>query len=73
GSAVGAALTLRRPLGAAEARLLGGSAVLLGFLGFVGFKWPRALSVPLAVLMLWIALSLLARAWQLHRAARRAK
>lgn len=71
GSAVGAALTRRRPLGAAEARILGGGALLLGLLGLVGFKWPLVLSAPIAVLLIWSALSLFARAWQLHRKAAR--
>jgi hypothetical protein len=73
GSAVGAALTRSRPVGAAEARILGGAAVLLIALGVAGFYWPRVLSVPLAILMIWTALSLLARAWQLHRGARRTR
>jgi cardiolipin synthase len=73
GSAVGAALTRSRPIGAAEARILGGAALLLIGLGLAGFYWPRVLSVPLAVLMIWSALSLLARAWQLHRSAAKAK
>jgi cardiolipin synthase len=73
GSAVGAALTRSRPLGAAEARILGAAAMLLFALGVVGFLWPRFLSVPLAILMIWSAISLLARAWQLHREASRAK
>ena len=73
GSAVGAALTRSRPIGAAEARILGAAAVLLFALGFVGFRWPRFLSVPLAILMVWSAISLLARAWQLHRNANRLK
>jgi cardiolipin synthase A/B len=71
GSAVGAALTRRRPLGASEARLLGGAAVLLAALAVVGFLWPQVLSLPLAILLLWSALSLLSRAWQIHRGARR--
>jgi cardiolipin synthase A/B len=73
GSAVGAALTRSRPIGAAEARILGASAMLLFALGVVGFMWPRFLSVPLAILMIWTGSSLLARAWQLHRDASRAK
>jgi cardiolipin synthase len=70
GSAVGAALTARRPLGAAEARLLAASGLLLALLGFVALRWPYVLTVPLGILMFWIALSLLARAWQIHRQAR---
>jgi cardiolipin synthase len=71
GSAVSAALTRRRPLGASEARILGGAALLLAALAIVGLFWPEVLSVPLAILLLWSALSLLSRAWQIHRAARK--
>jgi cardiolipin synthase len=69
GSAVGAALTARRALGAAEARLLAAAGVLLALIGFVALQWPYVLTVPLGIVMFWISLSLLARAWQIHRAA----
>jgi cardiolipin synthase len=69
GSVVGAALTARRRLGAAEARLLGGTSVLSAAIGIVALLWPRVVAVPIAILLIWIALSLIARAAQLHRAA----
>jgi cardiolipin synthase len=58
-------------LGAAEARLLGGASVLFSAIGIVAFFWPRVVAVPIAVLLIWIALSLFARAVQIHRTASR--
>ena len=69
GSVVGAALTARRRLGAAEARLLGGASVLCAAIGIVALLWPRAVAVPVAILLIWIAVSLFARAVHIHRAA----
>jgi len=31
--------------------------------------WPLAVTVPAALVGLWIALTLLVRAWQLHKSA----
>ncbi|HSB40316.1 MAG TPA: phospholipase D-like domain-containing protein [Methylomirabilota bacterium] len=67
GSAVGAAMTGRRVLGPAEARIMGTAGVGLLLLGLVALLWPRAVAVPLAVLAIWLAGSLLYRAWRLHR------
>ncbi|MBS1810362.1 MAG: cardiolipin synthase B [Acidobacteria bacterium] len=65
--AVGAAITNQRLLGPAEARLmLWGSLLLLAISALAFFK-PRALAWPLSILCLWTALSLLWRAYQLHR------
>jgi cardiolipin synthase A/B len=69
GSVVGAALTARRRLGAAEARLLGGASILSAAVGIVALLWPRVVAVPIAILLIWIALSLFARAVQIHRVA----
>jgi cardiolipin synthase A/B len=62
GNAVGAAFGNRRVLEAVEARLMVTLALLL--LGFAVLFWffPRALTYPLIVMMVWIALSLLYRA-----------
>ncbi|WP_437566049.1 phospholipase D-like domain-containing protein [Sorangium sp. So ce542] len=58
---VGAAMTNRRVLGAAEgAILLGGALLLLGGAA-VALYFPRLLAWPLAVLALWSAISLLLR------------
>jgi cardiolipin synthase len=67
GSAVGAAMTGRRVLGPAEARIMGAAGVALLVLGLVALLWPWAVAVPLAVLALWLAGSLLFRAWALRR------
>lgn len=71
GNAVGAAITNHRLLGPAEARLMFfGSMLLLG-LGAAAIKWPRSISVTFAVISLWMALSLLVRAYRLHAKHRR--
>ncbi|HEX8503136.1 MAG TPA: phospholipase D-like domain-containing protein [Pyrinomonadaceae bacterium] len=70
GSAVGAAITNRRVLGPAEARLMVMSATLLLALSMVAVKWPRGLTYPLAFIGTWCALALFVRAYKLHRGAR---
>ncbi len=67
---VGAAITDRRELGASEAGiLLGGALVLLGAAA-LALYWPRALAWPLGVLALWSALSLIVRYVGVVRQAR---
>ncbi|HUM16288.1 MAG TPA: phospholipase D-like domain-containing protein [Candidatus Nitrosotalea sp.] len=68
GSAVGAAMTGRRVLGPAEARIMGAAGVALLVLGLLALFWPRVLAVPLGVLALLLAANLLIRALRLHRA-----
>ncbi|HEX7113125.1 MAG TPA: phospholipase D-like domain-containing protein [Mizugakiibacter sp.] len=70
-NAVGAALTDRRELGAAEAGPLLGAAALLAALALVLALWPRAVAWPLAVLALWLAIGLAVRSRALRRRARR--
>jgi cardiolipin synthase len=67
GSAVGAAMTGRRVLGPAEARIMGAGGVVLLVLALLATLWPRIVAVPLAVVAVLAAASLLARAWTLHR------
>ncbi|HEY0173378.1 MAG TPA: phospholipase D-like domain-containing protein [Pyrinomonadaceae bacterium] len=67
GSAVGAAITNRRVLGPAEARLMGMAGATLLALSMVAMKWPRGLTYPLAFIGTWVALSLFIRAYKLHR------
>jgi len=67
GSAVKAAITNRRLLGPAEARLMCLAGVVLLALSLVAFKWPRSVAYPLAFVGAWSALALLIRAWRLHR------
>lgn len=67
GNTVGAAFSNRRTLGAAESGLM--TSIALGFLALalVAVFVPRAITVPLAVLALWIAVTLLVRAWRARR------
>jgi cardiolipin synthase len=65
GNTFGAALTARRHLGRTEAvTLLYGAAMALG-LAAVAFKWPRAIAVPLGVIIAWLGLAWVARALKL--------
>jgi cardiolipin synthase len=68
GSAVGAAMTGRRLLGPAEARIMGMAGGLLLVLGALALLWPRVIAVPLGVLATGLAVNLLVRALWLRRA-----
>jgi cardiolipin synthase len=61
GSAVGAAVTNRRVLGRAEARVMASVGVALLALSAVAMKWPKVVAIPLSLLVGWIALALLFR------------
>jgi cardiolipin synthase A/B len=67
GNVVGAAITNRRVLGPAEARIMAGGGVLLLILAVLAVLWPRVITIPLSILGIWVALSLLIRAYRLHR------
>jgi cardiolipin synthase len=67
GYTIGAAVAGRREIGPAEAVLAGRSGVLLLVLAAVTLVWPLVTALPAAVLAAWIGVSLLARAWRLHR------
>jgi cardiolipin synthase A/B len=73
GSAVKAAITNHRILGPAEARVMVLASLVLLILTTVSVLWPRVLTVPLALLSLWIAFALLIRAYRLHREGARAE
>ena len=68
-NSIGAAITNRRVLGPAESGpLLVAGAVLL-VAAVLAFVWPRVVAWPLAVLALWVALTLIARFIDLRRKA----
>ena len=73
GSTVGAALTERRSLGPAEARVLFGAGLLLALVSALALLFPRVLALPLALLGGWIAVTLLSRAYALWRRPRTGK
>jgi cardiolipin synthase len=67
GSAVGAAITNRRELGPAEARIMAMAAGLLLLLSVVAVKWPRGITYPLAFIGTWVSLALFIRAYKLKK------
>ncbi len=71
GNAVSAAISNRRILSPAEARIMfSGGITLLGF-AIIAIFWPRIISIPLAVVAVWVAVSLFIRAFELHREGKR--
>jgi cardiolipin synthase len=73
GNAVGAAITNRRVLAPAEARTIVGASTLLFILAAVIVLWPRIITVPLAVISVWMAIALLARSHELRAEQKRRK
>jgi cardiolipin synthase len=69
GNAVGAAITNRRLLGPAEARSVAGAGLLLAGLVLIAVLWPRVITIPLALICGWVGVTLLVRAYRLHRDA----
>jgi cardiolipin synthase len=67
GNAVGAAITNRRLLGPAEAKIMFGGALLLALLAVIAVLWPKVIAIPTAILGGWSALSLLVKAYRLRR------
>jgi cardiolipin synthase len=67
GRTVGAAITNRRALGPAEARIMGAAGLLLVAASAIAIMWPRVVSWPLAVIGLWVAVSAFIRAFHLRR------
>ena len=64
---VGAAIGNRRVLGSGEAALLPPAALLLIILAALAAIWPRLVAWPLALLTLWVGMSLLLRWHKLRR------
>jgi cardiolipin synthase len=65
GNAVGSAITNHRTLGPAEAKPMLLASGFLAILATVGLLWPRVVTVPIAVMGVWIALSLMVKAIRL--------
>jgi len=72
GSAVSAAITNHRALGPAEAKVMAIAGGLLAVLAGVAVAAPRLLTVPVAIVAAWVAVTLLVRAWRLRSARVRA-
>ena len=67
---VGAVITSRRALGPEEMVVMVSVAALLLVLTLVAVLWPLAVIVPVVLFSAWLAVSLLIRAYRLHRARR---
>ncbi len=67
GRTLGAALTARREVGAAEAYNLFWSSLIFLSLGVLALWQPKAISLPFGVLAVWFAVAGLFRAWRLYR------
>ena len=63
---MGAAISNHRVLGPAEARVMASAGLLLLAVSGVAAMWPRAVAIPLAVILGWVALSLFFRAATLN-------
>jgi cardiolipin synthase len=70
GNAAGAAMTAGRSLAAAEAQAIAHIGVVLLTVAAVAVLFPWIFIAPFAFVLVWIGISLLARAWSLHRAKR---
>jgi cardiolipin synthase A/B len=71
GRTVSAAIANRRPLGPAEARIMGAAGLLLAAASVIAVLWPRVVSTPLAVIGVWIAVAAFIRAFRLRREGQR--
>lgn len=69
---VEAAITNRRVLGPADAKIMFGTGAVLLALAVVAAIWPRLLAVPYAAVTGWIALALLLRAYRIRQKNERA-
>ncbi len=67
GNTVGAAFSSWRILGPAEAGMMSGVALGFLLLALLAVMVPLAVTLPMALLALWIGVTLLVRAWHLRR------
>jgi cardiolipin synthase A/B len=67
GNIVSAAITNKRILGPAEAEIMFSAGLLLLAAAALALFWPRVITIPIAVIAVWVAASFFFRAYQLHR------
>ena len=67
GRTLGAALTARREVGAAEAYNVFWSSLIFLSLGLLALKYPKAIALPIGVLLVWFAVAGLFQSWSLYR------
>lgn len=71
GNTVGAALTNRRVLAGSEAGTMAKFGVGFAAAAVLGLLFPRALALPVAVLLGWLGGTLMLKAWRIRRRAQR--
>jgi cardiolipin synthase A/B len=70
GRTVTAALSEQRVLGRTDSRLVASSGIVLLAIAVLGVLWPLVVIVPLAIILVWVGLVLLVRAFTLRRERR---
>ena len=70
GRTVTAALSEQRVLARTDSRLVASSGIVLLAIAVLGVLWPLAVIVPLAIVLVWVGLVLLIRAFTLRRERR---
>lgn len=71
GNVVGASITNRRVLGPAEARIMMTGGMLLFGVSLLAIYKPLWITLPLSLIGIWVAITLLVRSVQLYRQGRR--
>jgi cardiolipin synthase len=72
GRAVGAALTEQRVLANTEAKVVALVGLVFAAVAISGILWPLVLAIPIAIILLWMSVSLFCRAYAL-RVARKSQ
>lgn len=67
GNTMASAFQQQRTLGPVEAFILFMLGLLLLAVAVVSWYWPHLITLPIAVISLWLSASLLARAWKLRK------
>ncbi len=70
GRTVGAALTEQRVLATTEARTVAIVGAILFAIAVAAALWPLIIALPIAVILLWMSIALLIRAYSLRKARR---
>jgi cardiolipin synthase len=70
GNAVGAAITNRRILGPDESKIMVAVGAALMVFALVGVLWPRWLTIPFALISVWLAVCLFIKGYRLYRIRR---
>ena len=66
-NSIGAAITSKRVLGPAEAKIMGMTGALLLAIAVIAGLWPLVVAIPLALATGWTAVTFLVKAWRLRR------